>query len=445
MTVHEAFKILDGVPAKGLKGNFVFHIAGKDPATFLLSAASNQCRVTDLSAAPDDKMEHKPVAVIRYRTPEVFFADARGELPMTAYFNGTVGISGNVKEAEKLEAVFEPLAIELKSRTADSPDLDEPFNADALGLIGDPGAAVPWYAVHTKAWWRRHFGTDLLLGNWLTLVGTLLWFFSAFVPVAARGGHGSAYEWATIASAFLFVLGFCFLAEVSYPEKLGALLESISRAPNKAPMAGSRDAGSGDLERGGEANRGGGISARVFGTNPMSRGMAIMNAGLLPFLVWAAIEFARVGATSTIGWGVTGGVLLFAPALVFMTESMTDESLRDMARGGDGSTIFYELAQRWRCLGACCCVCLCCRVDSDAFKRHLGNDAKVGLWYFVVIMAISQVLCTAALAMDPWSGDAQLNFWMCTFFTVGLALNARAQYPEHMNSSILFGSEAESA
>mmetsp|Transcript_19486 Transcript_19486/g.52461 ORF Transcript_19486/g.52461 Transcript_19486/m.52461 type:complete len:467 (-) Transcript_19486:215-1615(-) len=440
MSVREAFDFLHGQEAKGLEGTYLFTVQGSSPPEqYLLESSAGVISVKNLADPNADVPAAKPTASVRYKSPEVFFADARGDLPKTAYMNGLATFSGNAKKAAKLDDAFQPLALELKSRQTSmnsSAASDEPLvTTNLAGLMAAPVAVVPWWHVHTKAWWKRHFGTDLLIGNWVTVLGTFLWLVTAVLPIIHKGGRGSGYEWATVVSASFFLLGFALLAELSYQDKLVAFLAELEAS----------DAAKADVEQGPGAGK---MSSsrdwwyeRLVGTNPMSRGMAVMNwGGMGPFVVLGIAAFATHGILSIMGWGITLALLIFAPALVLMTESTTTEAMKDMATGGEGSRHFANWATKSKCNKLCCC-CL----SEEAFERHLGSDMKAGMWYFVALMVVFQLMVTPLVFMHPLDFMTQLNFWMTTCFTVGIGLQVRAQYPEYMNSSILFGDASDDA
>ncbi|KAG8461508.1 hypothetical protein KFE25_001112 [Diacronema lutheri] len=438
MTVAEAFALLDGAPAKGARGAFLFEVGlGADAHRFLLSIeeAADVARVRDARGLSNAELPSVACS-LTYKSPSLFFAEARGKLPVSAYVTGQVRVSGNVKAAEALEPVWEPLMTALRERDAAggaAEDLDDaPLDAAALGLAAEP--RTPWYALHTRAWWVRHWGTDNLQGGWLTLLGTLLW-FGENVLIGLHGGSG--FAWAQAISAGFFLVGFGALLDISYPERLGAMLTDVA-ARSRAEELAAKQAGADALPR--PSERSWGWRERLGLTNSLGQGVVWMTVGLLPFPALAVVAFALAGAGSAVGWALLGGTALFVPPMVLLIFSASEASMRDMARGGSGSRVFFDWARRRR---ACvlCCSCCCCGSGSraEAFEHHLGTDSKAGLWYFFGLMCVLQLLVTMTLFFPPLSWRTYVEFSEATLFTVGLGLQLRANYPEYANESLLFG------
>jgi hypothetical protein len=244
LSVGEAFALVHGADARGARGAFLFEIAGASAADarerFLVEVDAEDARARVRTVGATEPLSELPNvrATIVYKSASVFFAEARGTLPTSAYVTGLVRVRGDIKAAEALEHAFEPLAAELARRDArqgraGAADADEPFDADAAGLAL-AGPAPRWYAAHTRAWWVRHFGTDNLLGTWLTLVGSLLWVLDAALLVARDPG---AIAWAQLASACLFLLSFGALVEAAYPEGMVQLIAGVQRREREQAAA----------------------------------------------------------------------------------------------------------------------------------------------------------------------------------------------------------------
>jgi hypothetical protein len=242
LSVGEAFALVHGADARGARGAFLFEIAGASAADarerFLVEVDAEDARARVRTVGATEPLSELPNvrATIVYKSASVFFAEARGTLPTSAYVTGLVRVRGDIKAAEALEHAFEPLAAELARRDArqgraGAADADEPFDADGLALLGP---APRWYAAHTRAWWVRHFGTDNLLGTWLTLVGSLLWVLDAALLVARDPG---AIAWAQLASACLFLLSFGALVEAAYPEGMVQLIAGVQRREREQAAA----------------------------------------------------------------------------------------------------------------------------------------------------------------------------------------------------------------
>lgn len=60
-------------------------------------------------------------------------------------------------------------------------------------------------------------------------------------------------------------------------------------------------------------------------------------------------------------------------------------------------------------------------------------------WYFVALMLPFSLLAVAAVLAAPASFVAHIEMWEALSFTAGLALQLRANYPEHFNTSLFFG------
>lgn len=580
MTVAEAFALVDGADAPGARGAFLFEVvsasggaaaaagASAPRERFLVEVDAEAARARVRAVGATEPLLALPPlrATIVYRSGAVFFAEARGALPMSAYVTGLVRASGDVKAAEALEPAFSPLAKELARRDARKARAaadDAPFDADAAGLAL-LGPAPRWYAAHTRAWWVRHFGTDNLLGTWLTLAGSVLWVVDAALLVARAPG---AVALAQLASACVFLGSFFALVEAAYPHGLAQLIAGVQRREREeAAQAKAEGRAPGGervwsvAERLGltnkcarcvralcartvcarcvracacarlrpraclrtayaqvrlspavrrvttdaraqiEPSRAGACApsprailtrrrrvSALCAPRSLGFGIALMWVGMLPFVLAAAYAFARDGLGSAVGWSVLGGCALFAPALALLQLFASEPSLRDMARGGEGSRALAALAERHAalagllCGGCCCCVggLGCCIGERAkpvaAFARHLGTDSRAGLcaraaaararprppapcaaaradaaarpslfppcgrWWFVALMLPLAPLTVAAVLAAPASVVAHVEMWEALAFTVGLALQLRANYPEHANSSLCFG------
>lgn len=313
-------------------------------------------KVTDVTHLDDGDVGDLDSQIF-YASDKVFFAVLRGQLSDSAAFlRGLSKFSGNSKQATALDPVFKPLVDALVQRADDTaaPDVD----AEALTATISPPTPPPWYAVHTRAWWLYHAGTDLLLGNWLTLVGCILWFVVGLWPILSSGGKGSGYDWATVASAACFSIGFYEILIISYPHNFSAMLLELEVDHSAKPH--------------GDYHPGRGVAAAF--DNRMYRGMMVMNVGFLPFIVWGGFAFWQHGLTSVIGWTVVAFVALFLPATVLMMHSSSAESLKDMMAGGEGSQHFFNYV-RSRPRAFCCC-----RPESPFFARHFGSDGRAGSW-----------------------------------------------------------------
>lgn len=433
MTVPEAFALLDGAAAKGARGSFLFHVgAGADASSFLLQIDEESAVARVLDARRLQATEIPPLTcTITYKSAALFFAEARGKLPVSAYVVGQVRVKGDMKAAEALEPVWEPLVRALRERDAAlgaTHDDDLPFDSDAFGLAAS-GPPVPWYAIHLRAWWVRHFGTDNMQGTWLTLIGTLLWLVENVV-LGTHGGGGLA--WAQVASAFFFLVSFGALLEISYPEQLAAMLADASRRAREEELAAKR---AGAAPPPPPLERAWGWFERLGLSNALGRGIAWMLLGMVPFLVLAAASFARAGVGSVLGWAMLVFLGLFAPPLVLLARSASEASIRDMARGGQGSRTFYQwVQQRFGRKGG---------PLAEALERHLGTDSKAGLWAFFALMLFFQLLVTPTLFLMPRRWQTHVEFWEVTCFTVGLGLQLRANYPEYANESLLLGRLAD--
>jgi hypothetical protein len=359
---------------------------------------------------------------------------------------------------EPLDEIWKPLQKALRARDGGKGGADASGGtAGGYALEQHAQEHVPWYAVWSKAWYRRHFGTDLLLGNWLTLLGCILWMFDGIMPLvssawaadfeAVYGADSRAYHLVTIAAALTFIAGFLIQTELAYPDALADLFARLAEThppPAKAQSLHvapelNADVAATSLVVTSERARTTTVWDRLVGTNALSRGVAAMNLVVVPFWGWAIAGVARDGLGSPVFLGAMAAQLFFLPVMVLLTESVTDDSLIDLAHGGEGSQLFFRFAQRnpWLC---CCCACVG-GARSPFFARHFGTDQLAGLWYFTAWMVLLVPVALIGLAATPLNRLAWLELLMSLGFAAGLALQLRASYPENVNSSILFAKE----
>ena len=68
------------------------------------------------------------------------------------------------------------------------------------------------------SWWRKHFGTDMLVATWLITIGCGIYFFVVLPFVVAEPWRFD--KWCELIASFIFVLGSFYLVYAVYPVQL---------------------------------------------------------------------------------------------------------------------------------------------------------------------------------------------------------------------------------
>ena len=359
-------------------------------------------------------------ASLRYRDEATFLQIERKRLSVTAaMMTGKLAASGDVRKLELLDAFWD------KAKA-------EAFQGGAGGGGGDGGGGgaggyVPTAAEEeaqvvaalapraeptnacTAVFWKRHFGTDALVGSWLFLISSIFYLLYAvdLCVTDASTTLSAVMSYGNLVSAIGFTVGSAYFIKLSYPE-VAVLIAMRAMREDVSKMS---------------------LTKRYVTHNEMLLAIWGFQLGFAPYLVIGAFYivygYITVGvvyiAFTVVSMGLMGFWLLAA-----MPENM-------QKNGGQGSSFFYD-----KIFAPLCCVKKGSGSD-DYFRRHLGNDFLAGAWIFCVFGVSATVAVTAFVVVDYASVLAWASWLMTVPFGVGSVLFVRSSYPDTMNSSICCG------
>lgn len=374
-------------------------------------------------------------ASAQYRDVEAFRRVESGEQnEMAAVMTGALVARGDVKQFGKMDAMWRATKLALGGKRltdeGHAADAEERAVVEALSPV-----RTPWNPC-SGAFWRRHFGTDALVGSWLFLISSAVYLGLGVVLVEeAWGGTASAQinAWVNAFSGLGFTLGSIYFIILSYPEVMMVTMMRSLRV--KTATLSWRE--------------------RFFTANEMLLATWCFLLAMLPYLVLAGY-YAYAGAWVAASAWFLGTLLMMACVAVWVIASMPDNMQENQ---GLGSSYFFDALVR-----GCCCLPLpekerekraraaqhsedhavhnvsaSARRREAYLMRHLGNDFLAGTWLFLAIAALGTLFSLVLLYYAPTSVMAWLFFFSIAPFAAGSLLFIRASYPEYMNESICCG------
>ena len=427
------FSALQGgrVPAE-LKGTSLAFELGDAPDGWLVDLTGEAAAVSRFARAGSGRglgpARAGVVASVWYRDAATFARVESGGLSeASAILGGSLVVRGDARRL----AAFEPLWREAQravGRHGAATAGDARAEEDAiLGALRPPKRAARNPC--GLAFWRRHLGTDALVGAWLFLFSSALYLALSVALVlwaataAARWG-----AWCNLASAALFTIGSFYFVVLSYPETMMLTMTRALRA---------------DVVK---------LSCRerVCTANEMLLATWSFLFAFAPYFALAGYYLAVGDVGPALAYLLSTAVFI-AMMLVWVVAAMP-KSIQ--ANGGRGSSHCYDL-----CCRPCCCLSdapldgTADGVGADEAKkkwgapayheafcaRHCGSDFLVGSFLFLALGTAATLGCAALVAFDPASVFAWLTFVSVAPFAVGATLFVRSSYPETMNASICCG------
>eukprot|EP00592_Proboscia_alata_P004335 CAMPEP_0194379628 /NCGR_PEP_ID=MMETSP0174-20130528/40173_1 /TAXON_ID=216777 /ORGANISM="Proboscia alata, Strain PI-D3" /LENGTH=544 /DNA_ID=CAMNT_0039162461 /DNA_START=152 /DNA_END=1787 /DNA_ORIENTATION=+ len=267
----------------------------------------------------------------------------------------------------------------------------------------------------TKAFWKRHMGTDSLVGSYLFLLSSVGYLSMTIYSLHQKSNTATSVQFAlqlaNVFSAVLFTLSSLYFIKLSYPEII-MLMIYRSAAIDPETMT---------------------FLERYFTANDMLIALWLATAALgLPYLSLVLYECLVLGE-----W--VNGLIVFLTTIlgVALSGVMSATAMPDCMRAnnGKGTRVVFE---------KCVVPLLGLKNDSDRFtfySKHLGNDGLVVAWTLGILGTLCGIPVTILVILHPRSISMWLIFWSTMPFSVGSLLFVRASYPETMNSSIFFSDE----
>ncbi len=276
-------------------------------------------------------------------------------------------------------------------------------------------SAVSNYSTASQAlrrlpWWRRHFGTDILVAAWLWLIGCALY---AGYSLDSLLRAPSIRQTLDLASSVLFVVACLPLLYSSYPEQLLKLGDELSQPPRQLSRV-----------------------ETYFSSNLLLMTTQLFAIGTVPYMGAAVAEVVD-HPQSPRGYLLLAGLVGLTPLLLFWSYTAMDVNLRK--NGGQGSSYVFDAlhARGW--------------LDGNErfWRRHIGHDAIATLWVMSFMASGLFAAVSAALLLCPLLEGSGVDLcpsrpflWFLALdgaiLLAGMWLMTHATYPENFNASILF-------
>ena len=258
-------------------------------------------------------------------------------------------------------------------------------------------------------WWRRHFGSDILVAAWLWLLGCSLYAGYSLDSYLRAASLRQALD---LISSILFVVACVPLLYSSYPEQLLQLVEQLSQPPRELSCV-----------------------EKYFTSNLLLLTTQIFVLGTVPFMGEALVELFD-HPDSPRGYLLFVGLVFLLPLLFFWSYTAMDMNLRK--NGGQGSSFIYDWLEGRGMIS-----------DERFWRRHLGHDAIATLWVmsamgtglFAAVMA-ALLVCPTLEANGIQLCPSRPFLWFLFFdggiLCMGMWLMTYATYPENFNASFFF-------
>jgi len=387
-----------------------------------------------------DERVVKTLPWVWYKDRKVFSKIESGKLSdMAAFVTGRIAASG---DTSKFDAIDQPWkdakdkAAEKKKTSGngaenndddDEEEEEEEVDQEAK-IIATFKPDVEPTDPRTKEFWKRHFGTDMLVASYLYLISSIFFVFLAVgnyfrttqkldKETMAHETYMSiqAHSGVNIFMAALFAVASIYFIKLSYPE---TTMLMAYRVMTKDPSSLT-------------------FVERYFTANEMLVATWLMNAAfVVPFVLLALFELIvwHEGIKCIRDLMIVAFTL---PLVGLLSVAAMPDNMR--ANGGKGSTYFFDYF--WVPL-------LRLKGDDERigfWVKHVGSDGIAGMWIMAVLGVVGGVAVIPPVIIAPYSPMAWYSFWSTIPFTVGSLLMVRASYPEYMNSSIFFSDEDSSS
>lgn len=355
---------------------------------------------------------------------------ASGEMKPWDYIDSVWKEAKVIAEAKKREAFLKgdvETGLEQEEEEEEEEDVDEEARIIAM-FKPEKEPMDP----RTKAFWKRHFGTDMLVATYLYLISSVFFVVLSmqvlFVELAKATTEQidpstTAHYIGTAFMSIFFLIGNIYFIKMSYPETMMVMVYRVM-TNDPAHMT---------------------FTQRYFTANEMLISIwMFMGAFIVPTILESIFELFFLGewkhALMDLNTMIIGTVI-FMP---FMISSFPD-CMR--MNNGQGSTFTYDYLIS-PCLG------LNKSVDSmktehrvkyekrvEFWTKHLGNDMLAGAWELALMGVAAGIPSLIYFVTNPFLPAAISAFWSGMPFCLGSILMLHAMYPENMNKSIFFSDE----
>ena len=392
---------------------FAFEVGGGGDG-WLLDCAEDAAATSRFpaGAAPEGLTGH-----LRYRDEATFQRIETKELSVaTAMMTGKLRAAGDLKKMERLDAFWDDAKASVQKVAAltaaaggkrpPTPEEEEAEILKALAPRVEPRNPC------TAVFWKRHFGTDALVGSYLFLLSSVIYLaYAIYLCMYDTATTLDAImSYGNLVSAAGFTLGSVYFIKLSYPE-VAILMVMRAMREDVSKMS---------------------YTTRYFTHNEMLLAIWGFQLGFAPYVVIACayLDYGYVG----YGVGYLGFTVVSMALMGFWLAAAMPENM--CKNDGQGSSYFYDGVF----LNSCGC-CVAKDSSADAYwRRHLGNDFLAGAWIFCVFGVTATIAMTYFLILEPTSFFVWVAWLMTAPFGVGAVLFVRSSYPDTMNTSICCGS-----
>mmetsp|Transcript_105729 Transcript_105729/g.305733 ORF Transcript_105729/g.305733 Transcript_105729/m.305733 type:complete len:337 (-) Transcript_105729:66-1076(-) len=262
------------------------------------------------------------------------------------------------------------------------------------------------------AFWKYHFGTDMLIASWFFLASSVLFVameVDAIMEDPDTNTDITVSYYCGFAVSILYLFGSVYFVWLSYPEEMARMEKQIATEDASTLT----------------------FSERYFTGSDMLIATWFFLACGFPYLVYAFFMMFHC-PTNWIGWVAFLGCGVYAAVLAVWVIAAMPENLQQ--NGGAGSTYFMD-----RCIRPLCCLCWEDGNSTDLFfRRHVGNDMMAGTWLFFIFAMLLVPYAFYMCIVEPDDSYSWLTMGSNAGFAFGAAVMVYTMYPEHVGSSAVW-------
>lgn len=275
---------------------------------------------------------------------------------------------------------------------------------------------LPHYELKDDSFMRRHFGTDMLVGSWLFLSGSILYMVAALMIFCEYEREDALSEYIVfdsvvqISSAVFFVVGSAYFVVLTYPEEMEKSFKALFGADTSKMTFWEKN----------------------FTANDFLFSLWLFWFACVGYLI-DSINMMIDDPSSWVGYVYFVATFMFLSVFLIWIVAFNPENL--MANNGTGSEHVWDFFNSYNVLQYGCC---CCCAWSDDFREwmelHLKKDVVIPAWVFTVVLGGIALNATYSLIFYYYSPLAWIFFVMGWCFFFGLYFFAYCSYPENMHA-----------
>lgn len=263
---------------------------------------------------------------------------------------------------------------------------------------------------------RRHFGSDILIGTWLLVLGALLYVIIMIYYLNYSIAYYDDYYYTDdfivtddgvlLGCSIVFLLATLYFVKSSYPEEMKKFMDDVANVDTTKLT----------------------FTQRYFTGNSWLIATWLSAIATLPYFaypIWA-YENGYYSLTYFILY-ILALTIVFAFIGLWIV-AVFPESLQK--NNGQGSSYFYDnfLNNNY----------ICCCADKEFLKRHCGSDFLVGSWVFAIISVISLPPAIIYVCDYPHDIMSYVSLLCVLFFALGSLLFVYATYPSNFNTCYFY-------